>query len=161
MIGYRFGKFDPKGNKSPFEKLFDLFKEMLVYTSGDVAEALSWLTELDKEYQLTTNEYGMGDFINDLKKKGFMEEHEQNGDGGFKITAKTEQTIRQSALEEIFGKLKKTTRGNHKTNLSGQGDEQGSDMRPYQFGDSLENISMTDSMRNAQINHGISSFKLT
>ncbi|MDX2003261.1 MAG: VWA domain-containing protein [Chitinophagales bacterium] len=160
MIGYRFGKFKPGSGKTPFEKLFDLFKELLVYTNGDVAEALSWMNELDKEYQLTNNEYGMGDFIEDLKRKGYIEEDEPNS-GGFRITAKTEQTIRQSALEEIFGKLKKTKRGTHRTNYAGLGDEPSSDRRPFQFGDSLEHISMTDSMRNAQINHGISSFKLT
>lgn len=36
-----------------------------------------------------------------------------------------------------------------------------SDVRPFQFGDSLEQISMLDSMKNAQINHGIGEFRLT
>ena len=159
MIGYRFGKFTKGEGKTPFEKLFDLFKELLVHTSGDISETLSWMNELDKEYQLTTDEYGMGDFIEDLKRLGYLKEDEQTGN--ISITGKTEQAIRQSALEEIFGKLKKAKRGNHRTNYSGQGDEQSSDVRPFQFGDSLEQISMTDSMRNAQINHGMDIFKLT
>jgi uncharacterized protein with von Willebrand factor type A (vWA) domain len=33
-------------------------------------------------------------------------------------------------------------------------------MRAYQFGDPLENISLTESIRNAQINHGIGDFML-
>ena len=37
---------------------------------GDAAEALHWLTQLDNEYQLTNDNYGIGDFIEDLKKKG-------------------------------------------------------------------------------------------
>ena len=41
------------------------------------------------------------------------------------------------------------------------GEEQGSDRRPYAFGDSLDQISVTDSIRNAQIAHGIGSFSLT
>lgn len=160
MLGYRFSEFNADKNaQTPFERLLDIFKELLVYTSGDVAEALSWLNELDNEYGLTNDDYAMGDFIEDLKQQGYIKENEASGE--FNITGKTEQHIRQSALEEIFGKLKKAKRGNHRTSYSGQGDEQGVDRRPFEFGDSLEQIDMTDSMRNAQINHGIGSFKLT
>lgn len=162
MIGYRFTQYMQQGEgQSTFDKLFNLFKELLVYTSGDVNEALSWLTELDKEYKLTTDEYGMDEFIEDLKKQGYIEGDEDGQGRGFTITAKTEQTIRKSALEEIFGKLKKTNRGNHRTNYTGNGGEITSDRRPYQFGDSLEQIDMTGSMRNAQINHGIGNFRMT
>ena len=50
MQGFNFSKYDPNQNgKSPFDKLLDAFTQLLTYTSGDVAEALSWLTELDKQ----------------------------------------------------------------------------------------------------------------
>ena len=77
------------------------------------------------------------------------------------LPAKSEQKIRQSALDEIFGKLKKTKRGDHRTNYGGIGDEPSTDHREYQFGDTLEQISMTDSLRNAQINHGLEDFMMT
>ncbi len=160
MLGYRFSKFDPSDkDQTPFDKLLKIFKELLTYTSGDVNEAISWLNELDNEYKLTDNKYGIGDFIEDLKKKGYLKDDEVTG--GMTITPKTEQAIRQNALEEIFGKLKKGNRGSHKTPFSGLGDERSSDSRPFEFGDALENISLTESMRNAQINHGMDSFKLT
>ena len=67
MIGWRFSEYVPGKNEPPsFEKLLKLFQELLVYTSGDVSEALAWLTELDKEYNLTDENYGMADFIQDL-----------------------------------------------------------------------------------------------
>ncbi len=48
MIGWRFGEYIPSDDgKASFEKLFKVFQELLVYTSGDVSEALSWLTQLD------------------------------------------------------------------------------------------------------------------
>lgn len=161
MLGYRFSQYQPPEGKTTFDKLFDIFKELLVYTSGDAQEALNWLTELDKEYDLTEPDYGIGDFIEDLKKKGYLKDDDEQGGGGISITAKTEQTIRKSAMEEIFGKLKKSRRGNHRTGFTGPGDEHNSDRRPYQFGDRYEQIAMTDSMRNAQINHGLGSFKMT
>ncbi|RYF84718.1 MAG: hypothetical protein EOO03_14395, partial [Chitinophagaceae bacterium] len=51
--------------------------------------------------------------------------------------------------------------GNHNTPNTGAGDEQSTDRREFRFGDSLEQISMTDSIRNAQVNHGIGNFFLT
>lgn len=41
------------------------------------------------------------------------------------------------------------------------GDEPSADIRPYQFGDTLDSINITDSLHTAQINHGIDEFKLT
>src|SRR6187397_3157783 len=116
------------------------------------------MNELDKEYKLTNDEYGMGDFFEDLKDKGYLDENRQNGE--IKITPKTEQAIRKKSLEEIFGKLKKTKQGNHNTFKPGGGDEINPETRPFQFGDTLEQIDFTASIRNAQINHGIDSFKM-
>ena len=159
MLGYHFSKFDPNDdNKTPFEKLFDLFTELLQYTSGDAAEALHWLTQLDKQYKLTTKDYGIGDFIEDLKANGYLKEDER--DGSFKITAKTEQSIRKRSLDEIFGKMRKAKQGNHRTFRSGQGDEPNPEIRPYVFGDSPETIDYTGSLKNAFINHGIDSLSL-
>jgi len=159
MLGHRFSKYDPRqNNKSKFDQLLDLFMQLLTYTSGDVSEAMNWLTQLDKEYQLTDDEYGIGDFIQELKDKGYIDENRQNGE--IKITPKTEQGIRKRSLEEIFGKLKKTKTGNHNTFKPGLGDEINPETRPFQFGDMLEQIDFTSSIRNAQINHGIEQFQL-
>ncbi|MCB2410248.1 vWA domain-containing protein [Hymenobacter lucidus] len=153
--GFRFRDFVPEeSSEKGFETLFKLFMQLVTITSGDVGEALSWLSELDKQYGLTDNDYGIGNFIEDLKKKGYIDENEQER-GAFKITPKTEQGIRKSALEEIFGKLKKGNSGNHRTPQTGQGDEMSTDIRDFRFGDSLEQISMTESIRNAQLNHGL------
>lgn len=158
MRGFEFSKFLPKDlPKGGFDELLKLFTELLNYTAGDAGETLAWMNELDKQYKFTNNEYGMGDFIDDLKEKGYLKE--ENGEQ--KITAKTEQTIRKSALEEIFGKLKKAGKGNHNSNISGIGEEKNADRREYSFGDSLDQIDMTASIQNAQINHGIGDFTLT
>jgi uncharacterized protein with von Willebrand factor type A (vWA) domain len=159
MKGFHFTGFDPnEDSKSNFEKLLDLFMQLLTYTSGDVGEALQWLNQLDRQYELTNEEYGMGDFIEDLKDKGYITDDE--GKAEIKITPKTEQGIRKRSLEEIFGKLKKTKSGDHQTYKPGQGDEISPDSRPFQFGDMLEQIDFTESIRNAQINHGLESFTM-
>jgi len=161
MLGHRFSKYTPPldSAKSDFEKLLNIFMQLILITSGNVAEALEWLTEVDKQYNLTNKDYGIGDFIEDLKRNGYITDDGPNGE--FKLKAKAEQNLRQSALEEIFGKLKKTKSGDHKTTHSGRGDEPTTDRRDYEFGDTLEQISMTDSIRNAQINHGVDDFFIT
>ena len=80
MLGYRFTDFVPDNSgKSTFDKLLELFLEILNRTSGDVAETLHWMNLLDQKYNLTDDEYGMGDFIQELKDKGYIKE---DGPGG-------------------------------------------------------------------------------
>lgn len=159
MRGIHFEKFIPKGNnQGPFERLFDLFKELLVHTSGDVAEALDWMNELDREHHLTTESYGMGDFIEDLKKRGYLQEDKVDG---VTLTSKMEQAIRQSALHEIFGKIRKGGVGDHTSRFTGKGDEIQPELRHYQFGDALDKIALTESLYNAQLSHSNSDWQLT
>ncbi|MFT6335115.1 MAG: Ca-activated chloride channel family protein [Saprospiraceae bacterium] len=161
MKGWRFSEYvpDPDG-ENPFEKLLKVFKELLVHTSGDVTEALSWLTELDKEYKLTDNNYGMADFIQDLIDKGLISNKDRDNPK-FTPTSKMEVALRRQALDDIFDQLKKSRKGEHNTKVSGSGDEFTSELRPFEFGDKLDNISMTESLKNSYINHGIDEFKMT
>ena len=167
--GFVFKKYEAP-YQSPFDKLFEIFKELITYTSGDFDEAIDWLRQLDKEYELTTPDYTIDDFVEDLKNKGYIREEidpsgdgEVEGDGNNRltITAKTERAIRQQALDHIFGKIKRSGAGNHKSKGVGLGDEHTGDFRAYQFGDALDKVSMTESLRNAQINNGIGDFNLT
>jgi len=147
---------------SPFDKLFEIFTELITHTSGDLDEALDWLRQLDKEYKLTDENYTIDDFIEDLKKRGYIkDETKDDGSGGLKITAKTERSIRQQALNQIFGNLNKSGSGNHKTKHAGSGDEHTGEFREYHFGDGLDKIALTESLKNAQVNNGVDSFMLT
>jgi len=160
MKGYLFTKYIPElDHRSPFERLLEVFVELLTHTSGDVDEALDWLRELDKEYTLTDENYTIDDFEEDLKEKGFL--IDADGSGGYKPTAKAERAIRNHALEQIFGKLKKGDFGQHLTKHTGRGDELTEDRRDYRFGDKLEQIDFVGSIRNAQINSGIDDFSLS
>lgn len=161
MLGHRFSDFKPseETGKNKFEELLNIFQQLLLMTSGDVAEAMAWISQLDRQYNLTSDQYGIGDFFDDLKKKGYITE--ENEEGRVVMTPKSERSIRRSALDEIFGKLKRSkSGGSHRTTYTGTGDELSSDVRDFQFGDSLEQISMTESIKNAQINHGTEDFYL-
>jgi len=161
MLYTQFSEFIPEASgQSTFDRLFKIFQELLLHTSGDVSEALSWLTQLDKTYDLTDDQYGMADFIQDLIDKGYLREDGENP-GLIVPGPKMEIALRQKALDDIFGQLAKANPGNHTTKYDGRGVEQTAENRAYEYGDKLEHIAVSESLRNAQINHGLDDFMLT
>jgi Ca-activated chloride channel family protein len=165
--GFTFSKFTPE-DISPFDRIFDIFKELLTHTSGDIEEAFDWLNTLDQEYDIFTDEYTLEDFEEDLKKRGYIREeidpedgNSGKGKGKNVLTAKLESALREYALDQIFGKLKKSGVGDHRTTKIGTGDERDGEHRSYQYGDELSRINMTESLKNAQVNNGIGDLRLT
>ena len=149
ISGWSFSTFS-KDDISVFEKLLEIFKELLTYTSGDFDEAVDWLRELDKEYSLTTDDYTIDDFINDLLNKGFISS-EINVDTNkelLKITSKMEKALRKFALKKIFGQIKKSKQGNHKSKHSGSSDDDYSDIKNFEFGDPFDKIIVSESLKN-------------
>ena len=145
-------------NAKNFEDLLKIYQQLLLINSGDFNKTISIMTELDRKHNFTPENYGIGDFIEDLKKKGYIKENPN--DQKIKITKKSELELRHSALDEIFGKLKKDKTGSHMTNTFGSSLDFDSSTKPYEFGDNLENIAFNESIKNAQKNYGIENFKL-
>jgi hypothetical protein len=54
--GFVFNRYE-EPERMPFDRLLEIFQELIVHTSGDVDETLDWMRELDKEYKLYTAEY--------------------------------------------------------------------------------------------------------
>jgi len=161
MIGWRFSEyFATEEDNNAFTRLFNLFQELLLHASGDVSEALSWLTEIDREFELTDADYGIADFVDELIEQGYLTESDQNFNK-YKLSSKLESSIRKKALSDLFGKIRKSRKGSHNTIFDGRGDEYTSALKPYEFGDKLENMAMSESFRNAQISHGIDEFRLS
>ena len=141
--------------QTPFERLFEIFKELITHTSGDFDEAIDWLRELDVEYKLTDEDYTIDDFVEDLLKRSFIQPKTGKGGkgDGMQLTAKTEKLLREHALKQIFGKLKRSGSGNHETRKLGQGEDSTGELKAYQFGDGLEKIDLIESIKNAQIRY--------
>ena len=165
--GFTFSKHVAK-DISHFNRVFDTFKELLTHTSGDLEEAFDWLNQLDAEYGIFTDDYKIADFEEDLKKRGYIKDDTDTEEDGNKpgkgksiLTAKLEAALRKYALDQIFGKLKRSGSGNHTTKKVGVGDERDGENRAFQYGDDLSTVNFTESLKNAQINHGISDLRLT
>ena len=165
--GFTISKHVPK-EVSPFDRVFDIFKELLTHTSGDIEEAFDWLDKLDKEYNIFNEAYTLQNFEDDLKKRGFIKEeidleegNSKKGPGKNVLTAKLEAALREYALDQIFGKLKKSGIGSHRTKKVGVGDERDGENRAFHYGDDFALVNMTESLKNAQINNGIADLSLT
>ena len=133
--------------------------QILPYVNGDVSEALQWMSEIDREHGITDGDYGMGDFIDDLERNGYISTNED--ETRVILTPKTEQGLRSRALEEIFGKMRKKGRGDHATPYTGAGGEPIPGLRDYRYGDRIEQIAFGESMRTALSRHGADGLRMT
>lgn len=138
------------------ERLLNLFSYILLQTSGDVNEALDWLSQLDEKYNFFDESLSLTDFIDILKQKGLIDET----DGMFTLTPKGEMKIRRDSFNEIFGNMKRSPEGFHESPMSGKGIERNNTTKKYQFGDQPQNIDTTQTLSNAFKREGIDNFTL-
>ncbi len=153
-------RFARKSGKTPFDNLFDLFQELLNIAGGDVSQALQWLTDLDDEYNITDqfDDYGLGDFVEELENRGYIE---SDIDKNIMVmTRKTERSLRQRSLEQIFNNLEKGTSGHHQTDYTGKGLERQPETRPWQRGDDIGHIDSVGTMMNMLKHSNIDQFNL-
>lgn len=133
-----------------------LFSQLLVKSSGDVEQALQWLTYLDSKFGLFDDrDKGVADFIEWLKQQGYIEDRPDHGKVR-RLTKKGGRRIRDESLNQIFSSLRKTPLGgNHETPQSGSGIERLSETKPFRFGDQPSNIDFAATLSNAIRREGL------
>lgn len=142
-------RYNPKKGKSSFDSLWDLFQQLLTIASGDVSQALKWLAELDKQYKITDqfeDDYGLGDFIQEMMDRGYLENNDDKSQ--VVITRKTERSLRQKSLEDVFKSLDKGGFGDHKTQHTGRGLERQPETRRWNKNDDIGQIDTVKTMLN-------------
>lgn len=138
------------------ENLISMFTYLLIQTNGDIDEALDWLEQLDAEYQLFDKDLSFGDFVDELKKQGYIAKKE----GMNILTSKGSQKMRSDSLKKIFSSMKPDFSGFHETNKTGRGVERLSELKKYEFGDQVTNIDLTSTIKNAFLKSDINNFQL-
>lgn len=159
MTPYTYLQWDEEkhgGKPGTFERLLDLFQQLLQFTAGDASEALRLLTQLDQRYNLTDAAYGIGEFIEELQSKGYI----QRDKTGTEITAKSERGLRERSMMEIFRQLRKADNGAHPTPFEGAADERLPETRPWRFGDDPHLLNVTDTLSNSYRRGGIDDWSL-
>jgi len=148
---------DSMTDESRLENLISMFSYLLIQTNGDVEEALEWMEELNDSYKLFDKDMTFSNFVDELKKQGYIAEQE-----GMKIiTAKGSQRIRSESLRKIFSGLKPGTTGFHESTKSGRGVDKLNEIKKFEFGDQVTNIDMTSTFKNAFLKSDINNLRLS
>jgi Ca-activated chloride channel family protein len=145
-VRFRYGKW--KGGPDPefIKALLDLFNNLLLQANGDVDRALEALEELGEQYGFFDEKFDLEAFKNFLKSNDNIKEV---APGEHKLTGKGERAIRQDALREIFGQLRKSGDGDHRTPQAGTGVDRLPETRPFEFGDSTTDLDAIATISNA------------
>jgi Ca-activated chloride channel homolog len=123
--------------------LMGLFNQLLLLTSGDIDRAFKILKMLQAK-GLISAELDLEAFKSDIEKRNLIA---RDSSGGYSLTEKGERKLRQDFLHQIFSNLKKDLRGEHQTQQQGAGRELMPELRPYEFGDSMEEIDLGESIK--------------
>ena len=69
---FRYSKWTPGSmtDEQRLQSLMSIFSYLLIQTSGDVDEALSWLQQLAEQYGLFDRSLSLDDLVNKLKEQG-------------------------------------------------------------------------------------------
>ncbi len=147
---------DSKTDESRLNDLLSVFSSLLVQTNGDVQEALDWLEQMGLEYQLFDKDLSFGDFVDELKRQGYIAEK----DGMQILTSKGSGKIRADMLRKIFSGLKPDTSGFHESNKTGRGVDKLGELKKFEFGDQVSNIDLTSTLKNAFLKSDPNDYRL-
>ncbi|MDA1015190.1 MAG: VWA domain-containing protein [Planctomycetota bacterium] len=144
MPEFEYSRWDGSQEFTPqsADKLFDEFsKHMLDY--GE--HMLDYLDDWQEEHP---------DLVEMLLKRGLVE---KDSDGKFQITPRGMRRVENRALEELFNVTRKDKLGNHDTEFRGAGQTVHEESKPYEFGESLSNLNMHETLKNALYRDGMRS----
>jgi uncharacterized protein with von Willebrand factor type A (vWA) domain len=86
------------------------------------------------------------DLLDLLVKEGYVEQDET---GQYRVSPKGIRRIEEKALTDLFQLAQRDTMGKHDTGQRGAGQVKHEDSKPYEYGDSLANLNLHETLRSA------------
>lgn len=96
--------------------------------------------------QLENDDTEDSEIVERLIKEGFLERDDQ---GRLVVSQRGVRRLEIKALEELFTLTRRAGPGKHGTDLKGAGQVRHDDSRPYAFGDSVANLDLHGTLKNA------------
>ncbi len=142
MFFYEYSKWDGSQAFQPqsADKAFDELSEYLLQYGDPV---LRNLDDIDDE--------DMPEVVDLLQKEGLIERDEG---GQFRVAPKGLRRIQEGALTSLFQTLNRDALGKHDTPQKGAGMVRLEDSKPYVYGDSLANLNLHETLKNAMVRQG-------
>ena len=91
------------------------------------------------------------DILDKIQQEGLLEKDEE---GKWRVSPKGVRRIQESALTNLFQTFQRDAIGKHETPQKGEGDVRHEDSKPYVYGDSLSNLNLHETLKNAMIRQG-------
>lgn len=122
------------------DKVFEQLSEYILQYGDEVLRNLEDLDEDD-----------MPELIELIQKEGLIERDEE---GKWRVTPRGVRRIQDKALGDLFQTFRRDSVGRHDTQEKGGGQVVLEDTRPYVYGDSLANMNMHETLKNAYVRQG-------
>jgi uncharacterized protein with von Willebrand factor type A (vWA) domain len=122
------------------DKLFDQLSEYILQHGDDVFRNLEDIDDED-----------LPEVVELIQKEGLIE---RDKEGKWHVTPKGVRRIQNKALDDLFQTFRRDSLGRHDTEHKGEGTIKLEDTRPYIYGDSLANINMHETLKNAYVRQG-------
>jgi uncharacterized protein with von Willebrand factor type A (vWA) domain len=141
MAVYEYSRWDGSQQFQPqsADKLFDQLSEYMMQYGEQV---LRNLDQLDDEAQ---------DLVDLIQKEGLIED---DGEGRWRVTPKGLRRVQQNALTSLFQTFNRDAVGKHDSPQKGDGTVRLEDSKPYVYGDSLANLNLHETLKNALVRQG-------
>ena len=141
MSLFEYSKWDGSQDFQPqsADKAFDKLAEYLMQYGDQV---LRQLDDIDEDSQ---------EILDKLQEAGYIEE---DGEGKFQVAPKGVRRIQEGALTDLFQTFQRDSIGRHDTPQKGGGGGRTEDSKPYVYGDSLADLNLHETMKNAMSRQG-------
>ncbi len=142
MSLFEYSKWDGSQNFLPqsADKLFEQLSEYVLQYGENVLRNLEDLDDVD-----------LPEVVQLIEKEGLIERDEK---GQWRVTPRGIKKIQDKALNDLFQTFRRDSVGRHDTQQKGEGTIKLEDIRPYVYGDSLANINMHETLKNAYVRQG-------
>jgi Ca-activated chloride channel homolog len=117
------------------EKAFDQLTEYMLHHGDQVLRSLDQFDDDDQP-----------DVVEMIQKEGLIE---RDGEGKWQVSPKGVRRIQEGALTSLFQTFQHDAIGKHETPQKGEGTVRLEDSKPYVYGDSLANLNLHETLKNA------------
>ncbi len=141
MAEFEYRRWDGSQEFAPqsAEKIFDQLAEYVLHHGDSV---LRNLDDVPEDQQ---------DIVELLQKEGYIE---QDGEGKWRVGPRGVKRVQEHALTDLFQTMQKGMLGKHDSGQKGGGTIRLEDSKPYLYGDSLANLNLHETLKNAYIRQG-------
>jgi len=142
MSVYEYSQWDGSQKFQPqsADEVFDRIMEHMLQHGDQVLRNLDDLEDDDAK-----------DILDLIQKEGLIE---QDGEGKYQVTPKGLRRVQEGALTSLFQTFNRDAVGKHDTPQKGGGTVLLEDSKPYVYGDSLSNLNLHETLKNAMARQG-------